>query len=101
MRLVQYISGHSHESFDVDAVSCDDKCDLGKWIHRPATRHSLLTEYKNLCTSHADFHKTVGAIVRCVQDHKTDETIMLLGGSFAVASKKTIVAIQAMRDKVE
>lgn len=24
MRIVQYISGHSHESFDVDAVSCDE-----------------------------------------------------------------------------
>src|SRR5450830_108620 len=101
MRLVQYVAGHSHESFDVESVSCDDKCDLGKWIHGPATRHSLLSEYKNLRGSHADFHKSVGAIVRCVQDHKTDEARMLLGGNFAAASKKTIGAIQAMRDKVE
>jgi methyl-accepting chemotaxis protein len=101
MRLVQHIGGNSHDSFDVEAVSCDDKCDLGKWIHGPATKYSTLSEYKNLKTSHADFHKTVGAIIRCVEDHKTDEARKLLGGNFAAASKKTIGAIQAMRDKVE
>ncbi len=99
MRLVQYIGGQSHESFDVAAVSCDDKCDLGKWIHGPATKHSSLTEYKNLRVSHADFHKTVGAIIGHVHNHKTDEARMLLGGDFAVTSRKTISAIHAMRDK--
>jgi len=101
MRLVQFVGGQSHESFDVDAVTCDDKCDLGKWIHGPATKHSLMAEYKNLRASHAEFHKTVGAIIGCVHHHKTDDARRLLGGDFVATSRKTISAIHAMRDKVE
>jgi methyl-accepting chemotaxis protein len=101
MRLVQFVGGQSHEDFDVSAVSCDDKCDLGKWIHGPAIKYSSLAEYKNLRSSHADFHKTVGAIVHCVHEHQSDKARLLLGGDFALASKKTINAIQAMRDKTE
>ncbi len=101
MRLVQYIGGQSHESFDVEAVSCDDKCDLGKWIHGPATKYASLAEYKKLRVSHAEFHKSVGAIITCVSDNKTDDARRLLGGDFASASKKTISAIHAMQDKTE
>lgn len=101
MRLVQFVGGQSHEDFDESAVSCDDKCDLGKWIHGPAVKYSSLAEYKNLRSSHADFHKTVGAIVHCVHEHQSDKARLMLGGYFASASKKTINAIQAMRDKTE
>jgi methyl-accepting chemotaxis protein len=101
MRLVQFVGGQSHEDFDETAVSCDDKCDLGKWIHGPAVKYSSLTEYKNLRTSHAEFHKTVGAIVHCVHEKDSDAARLLLGGDFATASKKTIRAIQIMRDKTE
>jgi len=101
MRLVQFVGGQSHEDFDETAVSCDDKCDLGKWIHGPATKYSSLAEYKNLRTSHAEFHKTVGAIVHCVHEKDSDTARLLLGGDFATASKKTISAIQVMRDKTE
>jgi len=101
MRLVQYISGKSHEDFDVATVSCDDKCDLGKWIYGPATPHSALPEYKNLRSAHADFHMSVGSIIKCVHDHKVDEAKSLLGGEFAITSKRTISAIVAMRDKTK
>ncbi|NOU25187.1 MAG: hypothetical protein HOO90_06595, partial [Methylotenera sp.] len=101
MRLVQFVGGQSHEDFDESAVSCDDKCDLGKWIHGPAVRYSSLKEYKNLRASHAEFHKSVGAIVHCVHEKNQDAARLLLGGDFATASKKTISAIQAMQGKVE
>ncbi|MDI1299719.1 methyl-accepting chemotaxis protein [Methylotenera sp.] len=101
MRLVQFVGGQSHEDFDEAAVSCDDKCDLGKWIHGPATKYSSMTEYKNLRTSHAEFHKTVGAIVHSVHEQDKESARLLLGGDFATASKKTISAIQTMRTKVE
>jgi methyl-accepting chemotaxis protein len=101
MRLVQYVGGKSHEDFDETTVSCDDKCDLGKWIHGSAVKYSSLKEYQNLRTSHADFHKTVGAIVHCVHEKDTDAARKLLGGDFAAASKKTISAIQVMSVKTE
>lgn len=101
MRLVQYIGGKSHEDIDEKTVACDDQCELGQWIYGSATKYSALTEYKNLRASHADFHKSVGAIVKCVHEHKTDEAKLLLGGEFASASKKTINAINAMQAKTE
>ena len=101
MRLVQYIGGQSHEELDVAAVSCDDKCDLGKWIHGPATKYSSTTEYKDLRASHAEFDKTVGAIISCVHDNKIEGARKLLSGDFATTSKKTISAIHAMWDKTE
>ena len=101
MRLVQFVGGQSHEDFDESAVSCDDKCDLGKWIHGPAVKYASLNEYKNLRATHAEFHKTVGAIIHCVHENDKGAAKLLLGGDFASASKKTITAIQAMRDKTE
>ena len=101
MRLVQYVGGQSHEDFDVNAVSCDDKCDLGKWIHGPAVQHSSLNEYKNLRSSHAEFHKTVGAIINFVHEDNQSAAKLLLGGDFARASKNTISAINAMQGKLE
>jgi methyl-accepting chemotaxis protein len=101
MRLVQFVGGQSHEDFDETTVSCDDKCDLGKWIHGPAVKYSSSKEYKDLRTSHAEFHKAVGAIVHCVYEQKPDEAKRKLGGDFAASSKKTISAIHAMRDKTE
>jgi methyl-accepting chemotaxis protein len=101
MRLVQFVGGKTHEDFDESAVSCDDKCDLGKWIHGPGVKYSSLNEYKNLQNSHKEFHKTVGAIVHCVHENDKEAAKLLLGGDFAAASKKTISAIQGMRDKTE
>ena len=37
-----------------------------------ATKHSSMTEYNNLRASHAEFDKTVGAIISCVHDNKIE-----------------------------
>jgi methyl-accepting chemotaxis protein len=100
MRLVQYIGGKSSENLDVAVVSCDDKCDLGKWIHGPAMKHASMTEYKTLRQSHADFHKTVGEIVHSVQQQNPEQARLMLGGDFSHTSKLTINAIRAMHSKV-
>jgi len=101
MRLVDYIKGKSTEELEVEKVSCDDKCDLGKWLYGPATTYVRLSEYRDLKNSHAAFHRSVGVIVQCVQDHHTDEAMSKLGGEFFQLSNKTIRAIQTLRHKVE
>jgi methyl-accepting chemotaxis protein len=100
-RLVNYLSGRSDEQLDVKLVSCDDKCDLGKWIHNDAKRHAHLPEYTKLKESHATFHQSVGAIVECAQANKTKEARAMLGGEFSQTSKSTVRAIEAMQQRIE
>ncbi len=100
-RLVNYLAGRSDEQLDVKVVSCDDKCDLGKWIHNDAKKHAHLAEYKKLKETHAAFHQSVGAIVEKAQANKNDEARAMLGGEFSQFSKNTIRAIEAMQQRVE
>jgi len=101
IRLIDYINGKSNEKLDVATVSCDDKCDLGRWLYGSASMHARLSEYKNLKESHAAFHRSVGTIVKCVHDQNIDEAKNKLGGEFFQLSNQTIRAIQTLQNKVE
>jgi PAS domain S-box-containing protein len=101
MRLVDYINGRSHEKLEIATVSCDDKCDLGKWIYSNAAKYGSFSEYKDLKSTHATFHKSVGDIVECVQKNNQNQAKQLLGGDFSRHSKSTVNAIRQMQAKVE
>jgi methyl-accepting chemotaxis protein len=100
-RLVDYIEGRSSEKLEVEKVSCDDKCDLGKWLYGSAKVHQNLGEYADLKSSHAAFHRSVGGIVQCVHDHRKEEATSKLGGEFFQLSNQTIRAIKSLQAKVE
>jgi methyl-accepting chemotaxis protein len=99
-RLVDYIKGSSQEELEVAKVSCDDKCDLGKWLYGPAKSYAQMPEYGELKHSHAEFHRSVGVIVQCVHDKHLDEATKLLGGEFFQLSNKTIRSIKALQARV-
>ena len=101
IRLMDYINGKSKEELEVANVSCDDKCDLGRWLYGPATAHARLPEYKDLKSSHAAFHRSVGDIVQCVHDHHHDQATSKLGGEFFQLSNQTVRAIKSLQYKVE
>jgi len=101
MRLIDYINGRSHESFDISAVSCDDKCPLGQWIYSNAAMYGSLPEYKKLKDEHMHFHTSVGEIVENAQNGDTASAKKLLGADFARHSKSTISAIREMHSKVD
>jgi methyl-accepting chemotaxis protein len=100
-RLIDYIKGKSTEQLEVAKVSCDDQCDLGRWMYGPATVHSRLTEYKDLKHAHAAFHRSVGNIVECVHEHHTDKAMDMLGGEFFQLSNQTVRAIKSLQYKVD
>lgn len=101
VRLIDYIKGKSDEKLDVATVSRDDKCDMGCWLHGPAKIHSNLNEYKQLVSTHADFHKSVGKIVQASQQGHTDEAMKMLGGEFFHQSNQTTKAIKQLQNRVE
>jgi methyl-accepting chemotaxis protein len=100
-RLVDYIAGRSKEHLEVEKVCRDDQCPLGSWIYGRAQKHAHTPEYKELKTAHAEFHESVGHIVRCVHDQKQTEAKQLLGGEFSKTSKRTINAIDAIETAVQ
>ena len=100
-RLVNFINGKSSETLSVDTVSVDNKCDLGKWIYGDGMKYSGKPEYRRLKESHAHFHKSVGQIVECVENHDTEKAKMLLGGEFYKRSNETIGAIKDLKNVVE
>jgi methyl-accepting chemotaxis protein len=92
-RLVDYIAGRSKEHLEVDKVCRDDQCPLGTWIYGGAQKHAHTAEFKELKTAHAEFHQSVGHIVRSMHDHDQATAKQLLGGEFSKTSKRTINAI--------
>jgi methyl-accepting chemotaxis protein len=100
-RLVDYIAGRSKEHLEVEKVCRDDQCPLGGWIYGRAQKHAHTKEYKELKTAHAEFHESVGHIVRCVHEQKQSEAKQLLGGEFSKTSKRTINAIDAIESTLQ
>lgn len=101
MRLIDYINGRSHESFDIATVSCDDKCPLGQWIYGNSAKYGSLPEYKSLKDQHAHFHASVGEIIESVQKGDKAGAKKSLGGDFARYSKSTTSAIREMHAVVD
>lgn len=99
--MIEYINGRSNEELEVAKVSCDDKCDLGKWIYGDAKKYAHLKEYDALKTHHAVFHQSVGGIVEATQQGEVEQAKKMLGGDFYKASNKTIEAIRNMETRVE
>jgi methyl-accepting chemotaxis protein len=100
-RLVDYIAGRSKEHLEVEKVCRDDQCPLGGWIYGPATKHSHTPEYKELKVAHAEFHESVGHIVKCVHDHDQAQAKKLLGGEFSKTSRRTINAIDQIEARTK
>jgi hypothetical protein len=56
VRLRMFINGTSAERLDPAAGAKDNQCDLGKWIHGPATAYASRPCYVALKGAHAEFH---------------------------------------------
>ena len=73
VELDEFITAHLHwrsrllekievGDFDFDAVSRDDICEIGKWIHGPGQEtYKSLPEFSNLVKAHANFHIAVAS----------------------------------------
>jgi hypothetical protein len=88
LRLKAVIDGTSSESLDVRKVSCDDQCDLGKWI-KSAGGHQFGSnpEFKSVVEAHTHFHQCAGHTLSLALDGKIEEAdAELINGDFARAS---------------
>ncbi len=96
VRLENYIGGTSDEDLQVDIVSCDDRCPLGKWIYsQGGSRFGYSETFFDMKAHHAHFHRCAGTVLAAAQRGDTRQALQLLHhGDYVRASErvKTLLA---------
>lgn len=83
LRLETYLAGKSEENLRPEVVCCDERCDLGKWIHGDGEAHlGQYMTFQDLKATHKMFHYTASNVVTLSQAGKPDEAKALLHGEF-------------------
>ncbi len=89
VRLEAYLAGNSTEDLRPEIVSCDDRCDLGKWIHGDGHTHlGRYATFSDLKATHRMFHYVASNVVTLNQAGKHDEAKQVLNGEFGALSRK-------------
>ena len=91
-RLADYVAGISKEQLDVQVISRDDQCALGKWIHGPGGDHFRDMEgFHHLQDRHAHFHVCAGKILGLAQGGRKDVALEeLQTGDYARVSADVV-----------
>lgn len=96
-RLHKHLEGQG-EDLDPAVVCRDDRCDLGKWIYGSGRAWQSDADFSRLKSSHADFHRCAGEVVRLHRHGASDKAKEILDGSFQEQSEKTIHALLKLRN---
>jgi methyl-accepting chemotaxis protein len=102
MKLRNYIDTKAGNLVAAD-VEKDNKCALGQWIYGEGARYSTLSEYTELKTCHAQFHKCAADVVRSADAGDKDKAHKLIesGSQYVGISSKVITLIRNMRTKAQ
>ena len=86
----------------VETIRRDDQSDFGKWLHGSTLTASdkATNHYKTVTGLHAEFHKTAARVVElALTGRKSEaETMMVLGGEYAVISAKLTHAMMNWKE---
>jgi len=87
---------HDGTALDAGAISTDNNCEFGKWLHGEA-RQAFGEEkaYPTCVAEHAAFHRAAGKVALAVNAKQKEQVEKLIapGSEFAETSKKVSVAI--------
>ncbi|MFN3715152.1 MAG: CZB domain-containing protein [Thiobacillus sp.] len=100
MKLRRALS--SQEKLDIDTISRDDCCALGKWIHGPGGhQHGHMPRFGELLEKHREFHRSVGNIARKISQGRSEDAERLLGSGSAFTALSTDIVSVLNRFKKE
>ncbi|MFN7088055.1 MAG: CZB domain-containing protein [Burkholderiales bacterium] len=91
------------EKLDAPAISVDNRCDLGKWLHGEGKMaHGAKAEYRTLVARHAEFHKAAGKVAEAINAGKYDvaEKMLAPATEYGVASSNVATAITSLKKHV-
>ncbi len=92
---------HTKEHMDAAAISKDNNCEFGKWLHGDAkAEFGQVGSYAKCVADHAAFHVEAGKIAVLVNANKTQEAerLMAKGSAYDEASKKVAVSIIELKN---
>lgn len=90
VRLERCLDTDNEEGLQVDTVSRDDQCPLGKWIHGVGgERFGNLREFQEMKMEHSRFHLCAGDVLACcVAGDKEGASQKLRSGDYTRASER-------------
>ena len=92
---------HTREHMDAAAISKDNNCEFGKWLHGDAkAQFGKEGSYAKCVTEHAAFHVEAGKIAVLVnaQNAVEAERLMATGSAYDQASKRVAVSIIELKN---
>jgi hypothetical protein len=104
-KLNRYIE-NPDGSLKSDTVCLDNQCALGKWLYGDGQqiKHTLSSEqiFKELVSSHAEFHKCAGSIVKHINEKNEKNAMVELRPSskYIQVSKKTVQLIKKLQHEM-
>ncbi|MDE2419312.1 MAG: CZB domain-containing protein, partial [Burkholderiales bacterium] len=95
---------NKQEKIDADAISLDNRCPLGKWLHGIGQHQcGANPEFLELIRRHKGFHGEAGVVARLINARQFSRALEELSGEtpFMRASSDVVKAIGALRRTVE
>lgn len=94
---------HNSEQMDAPAISKDNNCEFGKWLHGEAkAQFGTRPGYAKCVADHAAFHVEAGKVAVAINAKKADEAerMLALGTSYSEASKRVSVSIIELKNQI-
>ena len=94
---------HTKEHMDAAAISKDNNCEFGKWLHGDAkVQFGNVGSYAKCVAEHAAFHVEAGKIAVLVNANKADEAerLMASGSVYDQISKRVAVSIIELKQAI-
>lgn len=81
---------HGRAPFDLNEVSADDQCKLGKWLVNEGHRMLPLELHDEICAVHHEFHRIAAEILQKIREKRYAEAKqdIALDGAFNQTSKQ-------------
>ncbi len=95
-KLRDYLDGRGPK-LDAELVSRDDKCALGCWIHGDRSRDARHSGFELLKSTHAEFHRCAGRVIRHHQAKEDEVADQLLNDEFLALSERTVQYLRTMK----
>jgi len=94
----------SNETLDVDVISRDNCCELGKWLHGEGKdKHCGLAGFFACVEKHAAFHIEAGNVANLVNEKRNKEAedqLDYASSAFGQASNSVILALTRLKQEV-
>jgi methyl-accepting chemotaxis protein len=91
------------ETLDAAAISKDNNCEFGKWLHGEAkTLYGKIGGHLKCVTDHAAFHVEAGKVAAAINAKKMGEAehLMAAGSAYDLASKKVGISIIELKNAI-